>query len=294
VDASTSRPRGLIASRSVGVSAPRPTVSTATVEYRRSQRKTQRSPIETSDEHSNTEGGNIPATKKPRFADAVMALPPATDVDGDDDDANSGADDNGDADADADPVTDTQPNAGANRATGRWTLKEDAQLTSAFKNTCKKNHCVDWVAIAALVPGRTKKSCWDRWHDVLGPNIDLASRRAGKWTADEDNELKNSVEMHCGKNFTAIATLVPGRTGNQCKERWDSALDPSIDRANERKGSWTAVEDSKQKKAVQTHNGKNWVAIAALVPGRTKKACWARWHDFLDPNIDLASRRTGK
>jgi hypothetical protein len=32
-----------------------------------------------------------------------------------------------------DPVTDTQPNAVATRATGRWTLDEDAKLTSVVQ-----------------------------------------------------------------------------------------------------------------------------------------------------------------
>jgi hypothetical protein len=37
-----------------------------------------------------------------------------------------------------------------------------------------------------------------------------------------------------------------------------------------RKGKWAADEDSKLKDAVQTHGGKNWKTIAALVLGRTK------------------------
>jgi hypothetical protein len=48
------------------------------------------------------------------------------------------------------------------------------------------------------------------------------------------------------------------------------------------------------KDAVQTHGGKNWVAIVALVPGRTKKTCCNRWqHDIMERNIDSASGRTG-
>jgi hypothetical protein len=77
--------------------------------------------------------------------------------------------------------------------------------------------------------------------------------------------------------------------------RWDSALDPSIGRASERKGKWTAVEYSKLKNAVQALDGKDWSAIAALVPGRTKNQCCTRWHDdALDPSIDRSYGRTGK
>jgi hypothetical protein len=61
----------------------------------------------------------------------------------------------------ADPiVTDTQPNGGATRVTGSWTLEEDAKLTSAVKNNSKKrwgkDYKTNWDAVTALVPGRTQ------------------------------------------------------------------------------------------------------------------------------------------
>jgi hypothetical protein len=42
----------------------------------------------------------------------------------------------------------------------------------------------------------------------------------GKWTADEEITLKDSVEKHNGKNWGVIAALVPGRTKLQCRHRW--------------------------------------------------------------------------
>jgi hypothetical protein len=101
-------------------------------------------------------------------------------------------------DANADPGTNTQPNAGATRATGRWTLEEDAELTYAAANTSKKKHgkdyTTDWIAIFALVPGRTKSQCKNRWKDVLDPSIDRTNSRTGKWGEDEDSKLKDAVE----------------------------------------------------------------------------------------------------
>jgi hypothetical protein len=93
----------------------------------------------------------------------------------------------------------------------------------------------------------------------------------GKWTEDEDNRLEKAIEMRGCKDWAAIASLVPGRTKIQCWNRWKDTLDSNIDRANGRTGSWAEDEDLKLKAAVQTHGGKNWNAIAALVPGRTKK-----------------------
>jgi hypothetical protein len=145
-----------------------------------------------------------------------------------------------------------------------------------------------------LVPGRTEKQCRDRWKDVLAPNIDLATQCMAKWSKDEDIKLKDAVQRYGGKNWAAIAALVQGRTKKQCQNRWYRVLDPDIHRANEPAGKWSEDEDIKLKDAVQTHCGKNWSAIAALVPDRTKLQCHKRWNDYLHPRINLANRRMGK
>jgi hypothetical protein len=134
-----------------------------------------------------------------------------------------------------------------------------------------------------------KISVIKRWRDFLDPIIDHANARKGMWTEDEDLNLKAAVQMkatvqmHGGKDWAAIAAMVPGRTKIQCSKRWRDYLDPSIDRAIGRTGEWTEDEDLKLKAAVQMHGGKNWVAIAALVPGRTKSQCNHRWHRALVP-----------
>jgi hypothetical protein len=147
----------------------------------------------------------------------------------------------------------------------------------------------DWVAIATLVPGRTRIQCTTRWHAFLKHNIEGATVRTGRWTEDEDIKLKKAVQMHGGKNWDDIAALVPGRTRKQCASRWNNAFDPSIALAGGRTGKWTEDEDINLKAAVQMHKGKDWPAIATLVPGRK---CNQRWRDALDPSVDLVNGRT--
>jgi hypothetical protein len=204
--------------------------------------------------------------------DTTVALPPAADA----------ADHH--ADANADPVADTQPNARTSGATGRWTLVEDAKLTSAVTKTRKKEHSKNWFTISALVPGRTKKQCWRRWRNVLEPSIDGVNGCTGTWKEDEDIKLKGAVQKLGDKDWVAIAALVPGRTKKQCCNRWRDALDPGIVLTGGCTGKWKEDEDIKLKGAVQKHGDKDWVAIAALVPGRTKKQCWNRWKKRMDPN----------
>jgi hypothetical protein len=149
----------------------------------------------------------------------------------------------------------------------------------------------NWIAIAALVPGRVENQCRDRWRDALDPRVDQEARRMGTWTEDEVIKLKDAVQTHGGKNWAAIAALVQGRTKRQCNKRWQIFLDLSIDKTNRRMGTWAEDEDRKLKDAVQTHGVNNWVAIAALVQGRTIDQCRDRWRGVLDHRID---RSTGK
>jgi hypothetical protein len=171
-----------------------------------------------------------------------------------------------------------------NRKLGKWTAEEEARLTSAVKK-CGN----DWVAVAALVPGRNNKVCRSRWAENLEPNTNNAIQRRGKWTAEEDGKLFVAVTKY-GKDWVAVAVLVPGRTNEQCRARWASCLDPGMNRAT---GKWTAEEDAKLIEGAQKH-GKDWVAVATLVPGRSNKDCRSRWAENLEPNTNHAKQRRGK
>jgi hypothetical protein len=224
-----------------------------------------------------------PATKKPRIEEPLFITtspdvsldlpPPVADID--------------------DRVTDTQPvnHPRAVRVIDRWTPEEDARLTSAVTDKCNmkhggKEHTMDWVAVAALVQGRTNRQCRHRWNHIVDPGISMTPVQKGKWGEEEDRRLQNSVRIHGGKDWAAIAALVPGRTKSQCRNRWHGVCHPSIDRSNGRTGKWGEDEDVKLKGAIQAHGVKDWVAIAALVPSRTKSQCRDRWQYILDPSID--------
>jgi hypothetical protein len=66
------------------------------------------------------------------------------------------------------------------------------------------------------------------------------------------------------------------------------ALDRSVDRPSGRTGPWAEDADVKLKDAVQMYGGKDWVVIAALVPGRMKRQCCNRWEKAL--NLALTER----
>jgi S-ribosylhomocysteine lyase LuxS involved in autoinducer biosynthesis len=157
-----------------------------------------------------------------------------------------------------------------------WKLEEDAKLTEAVQKLGE-----NWVAVGVQVPGRTDKQCRHRWVCTLDPtNGNTGKPRS--WKLEEDAKLTEAVQK-LGKNWVAVAVLVPGRTNEQCRQRWVRSLDP----ANNVKGKWTPDEDRKLTEAMKKHN-KDWVAAAKLVPGRTNEQCRQRWVTILDP--DRASK----
>ena len=98
-----------------------------------------------------------------------------------------------------------------------------------------------------------------------GPRVvsDASPRDTGPWSAIEDAQLIALVREHGGKHWARIASMLPGRTGKQCRERWCNNLDPSL-----KKGSWSAAEDETIL-AMHAKLGTRWAEIAKSLPGRS-------------------------
>jgi myb proto-oncogene protein len=127
--------------------------------------------------------------------------------------------------------------------------------------------------------------CRNRWlDDALDCTFNQVNGRTGTWTEDEHSKPKTATEAHSGKDWVAIAALVPSRTQKQCQNRWHEVLDPKVDRIARLPGKWTVDEDDNLKNAVDTYGRKDWVAVASMVPVRTKEQCSERWKKNMDPN----------
>jgi len=152
----------------------------------------------------------------------------------------------------------------------KWTAEEDEYFTKIMV----ENPNLNWTEVAGSFPGKTAQQVAERWEKVLNPTL-----IKGSWTREEDETIIKFVQENGTKNWTKLSSLLPGRIGKQCRERWRNHLDPEVNR-----DPWTNEEDAI---LIEMHEslGNQWVKIAEHIPGRSDNCVKNRWNSTLKKRL---------
>jgi hypothetical protein len=143
-----------------------------------------------------------------------------------------------------------------------WSEQEDQALVTAVQTFGPQK----WKNIAAQVPGRNHIQCIQRWKKALDPQL-----RKGSWTKEEDDALQQMKLRDPSMSWSQLATYVQGRCGKQCRERWNTILDPGIKHT-----PWTPQEDAVLLDQWEQF-GNQWSIVARYLPGRSQTKVRDRW-----------------
>ncbi|KAJ6510038.1 hypothetical protein C8R47DRAFT_1096550 [Mycena vitilis] len=164
-----------------------------------------------------------------------------------------------------------------------WTVESDQKLVDAVKQ-----YGLAWSLVAKYVgPDVTAGQCSARFLRTLDPSL-----RRGPWTADEDKRLVAAVSGYGKAAWSEVASVMPGRTNEQCRDRWTSTLDPA--KISKTAEEWGEEKEKALLEAVATH-GRKWKLISAQL-GRTAASCRIRYDALkeqdVEPNSPLAGPST--
>ena len=113
---------------------------------------------------------------------------------------------------------------GRQKGSRTWTPEEDAILLREVQLNGAKN----WADIAEKICNRSGKQARERWINQLDPNLNRKP-----WTAEED-ELILREHTRLENRWSLIAKILPGRTDNGVKNRFNSTLKKRLERLRTR------------------------------------------------------------
>jgi hypothetical protein len=132
-----------------------------------------------------------------------------------------------------------------------------------------------WRNIAAVLGKKSAQACRMRWERVLDPRL-----KKGLWSPDEDERLKACVKL-CKTNnritWRDISNAFKGtRSAKQCRERWKTVLDPSINKS--------PVTEKEEQEIIQLRTMRHWSfgkIAKRLGNNRTDAFVKNVWHSYL-------------
>ncbi|OHT01002.1 Myb-like DNA-binding domain containing protein [Tritrichomonas foetus] len=161
------------------------------------------------------------------------------------------------------------PNRTATQIAARWEKCINPKLTKGPFNAeedrliiefVEKHGCHAWPKITSVLPHRTPKQCRERWFNNLDPSVTKSP-----WTPEEDNMIFENY-LKFGPKWSTIAHLIPGRTDNSIKNRWNASISKRVKVDSEGKQTLTPCKVRKYSKKNKLEQARPAALQIAQVP----------------------------
>lgn len=166
---------------------------------------------------------------------------------------------------------------GTTRKIHLWTPDSDERLLKAVATFGHDN----WSVVACQVSeDATPSQCQNRYQRTLDPAL-----KHKAWSDEEDSRLRLAVQAH-GTSWVNVASAIPGRHNDQCRDRWNDILSPAVT-----KGRWTEEEDQDLLAKIQQLGTSSWKEISnRLGSGRTDSMCRNRYNNLQRPKTSKPTK----
>ncbi|XP_062816626.1 snRNA-activating protein complex subunit 4 isoform X2 [Anolis carolinensis] len=151
-----------------------------------------------------------------------------------------------------------------------WTPEEDQMLLQMVREMRVGKH-IPYRKIAYYMEGRDPAQLIYRWTKRVDPKL-----KHGPWTPKEDALLLKAVGKFGERDWYKIRAEVPGRSDQQCRERYLNSLNFDI-----KKGKWSEEEEKKLVELTEKYGVGHWAKIASELPHRSGTQCLSKWKVLL-------------
>ncbi|XP_037560508.2 snRNA-activating protein complex subunit 4 isoform X2 [Dermacentor silvarum] len=151
---------------------------------------------------------------------------------------------------------------------GPFSDEENHRLNQLVKVTTEEgDREVPWKQVSIFMVRRSMEQLKKHYNRSLHPSI-----HHGRWTPQEDYMLLIARKLFRDCSWAKVASMVPGRTGGQCSERYKNVFAKRFV-----SGRYTGDEDYSLLKLVQKHGPGHWSKVVEDMPWRTPNSVQMRY-----------------